>query len=461
MNGSSAAPGAAAPETARAAPPAPAPCLGREGPARRAALGAARLWRALLGAAVAASFALPAAADITEGEAPHAQPPLQGAYEATVVEAGPAPQRPKIPDLSGYTSEAVRAMVPKGKPGRVRMVSVAATDLLRKFTQPETYTQLQKGQGVRDPKAVMLEGGVFTLESLAAALDDPDVLERRGREYVLKRPLLIGERTTLVISGEETDWLKLDNVAGSFLISVGTLFIVDTRVTAWDDGLQAPPMPKDGAFQAFITAWSASETYVASSEISHLGSNASKAYGISLSAGPTKWKNEHIWPKGWFVDSRFHHMWYAFYSYEAEDVAIVNNWYHDNIIYGVDPHDRSRRLIIANNLAETTKKKHGIIISREVVNSWIVGNISEYNNNSGIMLDRMSDYNVVADNLSRHNGDDGISLLESSHNIIWNNTARDNQRDGLRIRNSLDIHVYGNRFIGNRDDGVEGYAVSI
>src|SRR3546814_14775655 len=88
-------------------------------------------------------------------------------------------------------------------------------------------------------------------------------------------------------------------------------------------------------------------------------------------------------PTGWLIDSEFYDNWYGFYCYEAEDVVIRGNDYHDNIKYGIDPHDRSRRLIIAGNKAHDTKEKHGIIVSREVDDSWIINNQAYDNALSG------------------------------------------------------------------------------
>ncbi len=105
-------------------------------------------------------------------------------------------------------------------------------------------------------------------------------------------------------------------------------------------------------------------------------------------------------PTGWVLNSRIEDLWYGFYCWEADDIVLRGNTFRDNIKYGIDPHDRSRRLIIAENDVSGTREKHGIIISREVNDSWIIGNRSHGNNLSGIVLDRQCRNTVIANNLT-------------------------------------------------------------
>ena len=88
----------------------------------------------------------------------------------------------------------------------------------------------------------------------------------------------------------------------------------------------------------------------------------------------------------------------------------------------IDPHDRSTRLTIAYNSAYGTRVKHGIIASRDVKSSIIVGNVSADNHGSGFMLDRSSDDNIVAYNLAFRNGGDGLTIYESSCNLVLRNS---------------------------------------
>jgi len=137
--------------------------------------------------------------------------------------------------------------------------------------------------------------------------------------------------------------------------------------------------------------------------------------------------------------------------------VLRDNVYHDNIKYGIDPHDRSRGLIITGNTAYHTRIKHGIIVSREVNDSWIIDNKSYENGLSGIVVDRSSTNNVVAHNQVYRNHSDGITIYESSDTLIWQNLAGGNNRHGIRVRNSLDVGLYDNVAVGNALSGVYGH----
>jgi len=186
---------------------------------------------------------------------------------------------------------------------------------------------------------------------------------------------------------------------------------------------------------------------------------ASKSYGISISQYSPSMAEQmgRGHPTGWLLNSTFDDMWYGFYCYEAYDVVIRGNVYKDNIVYGIDPHDRSRRLIIAENEAFGTHKKHGIIVSREVNDSWIFNNKSHDNHLSGIVIDRSSVNNIVANNESFNNGSDGITIYESGNNLLWGNQVLGNQRHGIRVRNSVDLRVYENVVAGNGKLGIYGH----
>lgn len=162
-------------------------------------------------------------------------------------------------------------------------------------------------------------------------------------------------------------------------------------------------------------------------------------------------------PTGWIIGSEFSDMWYGFYCYETQDFVVKDSTYRDNIVYGIDPHDRSHRLIIAGNTVYGTKKKHGIIVSREVNDSWIINNKSYDNKLSGVVIDRNSVNNLVAYNEIYRNHTDGITLYESGDNLIWGNKLINNRRHGIRVRNSVNIRLYENVAMANGLVGVYGH----
>jgi poly(beta-D-mannuronate) C5 epimerase len=104
-----------------------------------------------------------------------------------------------------------------------------------------------------------------------------------------------------------------------------------------------------------------------------------------------------------------------------------------------------------------TQKKHGIIISREVDDSWIINNKTYDNKLSGIVLDRNSVRNLVAYNEVYQNHADGITIYESSDNLLWGNKVLNNARHGIRLRNSTNIRLYENISAANGLTGIYGH----
>ena len=150
---------------------------------------------------------------------------------------------------------------------------------------------------------------------------------------------------------------------------------------------------------------------------------------------------------------------YGFYSYEANDVQLVGNEYRNNIVYGIDPHDRSHKLLFSYNTVYGSHKKHGIIGSRNVEDSWVIGNLTFDNKGSGIMMDRYAGRNIIYANTAFDNHSNGISIYESPCNIISSNSMFKNGRSGITVRNSWDIGVFHNLVDDNGNLGVEGYSV--
>ncbi|MEM7683753.1 MAG: right-handed parallel beta-helix repeat-containing protein, partial [Pseudomonadota bacterium] len=104
-----------------------------------------------------------------------------------------------------------------------------------------------------------------------------------------------------------------------------------------------------------------------------------------------------------------------------------------------------------------TAYRHGIIISREVDHSWLVGNVSFRNNGTGIMIDRDSIETLLYANTVLANRQEGITLFESSCVIVAANEITGNERSGIKVRNSWDIGFFGNRIEGNTEAGLEAY----
>ena len=366
---------------------------------------------------------------------------------------------PQLPDLTPYTAAAVAAKVQHSPAGRVLMRRMLDLDQLHEFTgSDERLREWVRRQGDM-PQVIAIEDGYITPAELARSLPAKYFEQTAPGVYIARRPIVVGRGATLHIDAA-TKELRLSSERGAFLINDGKLFITDSRLTAWrETDNHQDWYNKKVHFRPFLNSWGGSETYIVNSVISSLGYTASKSYGVSISQySPAMHQQmKRSAPSGWLLNSVFDDLWYGFYCYEADDLVLLNNVYRNNIVYGIDPHDRSNRLIIAGNTVYGTVKKHGIIISREVNHSWIINNRVYDNQLSGIVLDRDSRHNLIAYNETYRNKSDGITLYESDDNLLWGNKAVDNGRHGIRVRNSRDISLYENIAMANGLLGIYGH----
>lgn len=366
---------------------------------------------------------------------------------------------PKLPDLSPYTDEAAQKKIVRTPAGHASVVSML-TEL--SFSSFKGHDERLREWAMRQsslPKIISIEGGYVTPRDLKRELPAQYFDEPEKGVFVARLPIDIKPGATLHI-GEDVKDFRLSFDRGAFLVNEGKLFLMGSRLEGWNEAKRGPSEYRDKhEFRPFIVSWAGSETYIVRSVVAHLGFAATKAYGVSISQFSPKLEPvfHRPAPTGWLLDSEFFDNWYGFYCYEALGVVILRNNYHDNIKYGIDPHDRSRQLIIAQNRASGTKEKHGIIVSREVNDSWIFDNKSFENALSGIVVDRSSVNNVVAHNEVYRNHADGITVYESPNTLLWQNLVVGNYRHGIRVRNSVDADLRDNVAIGNGLAGIYGH----
>lgn len=381
---------------------------------------------------------------------------------------GQPPQKPYLPDISGITVEAVEKMVPPLEKGKILFDRIDLYPEYAKFLEGDAPRHLRLIQRRINPMALVVFAGNYDWKSLYQEVHafDPEgkIIHKEGFVYTLRVPLLVMYGASLAITGKDVSELRLSKQSNAFIVNAGDLFVIKTRVIGWNEETKdLTHFIEKRDFRPFLTNWDGGNMYLAGTFFSSLGYLKGKSYGISYS-GCTPC--EKVTPgrppaTGIVVGNTFTDMYYGFYSYEAEDVKIIGNTYYDNVIYGIDPHDRSRRLVIAKNETYNTHKKHGIIVSREVDDSWIFDNYSHDNHGSGIMIDRTSINNVVANNLCEHNNQDGLTFFESQDNITWGNTLRNNKKNGVRIRNSWNIKLNNDEIVGNGGTAIELYTADL
>ncbi|MDQ0650602.1 poly(beta-D-mannuronate) C5 epimerase [Pseudomonas cedrina] len=423
--------------------------------------------QALKGSALLAAAMLLASGAAMADVAPQAKAPtiakeLQQAKTYTISSPPTAPlemAKPALPDLSGYTAAAIEKKIVRTKPGKISIRRMMQEDALKDFIGGDNKMAewVVRQHGI--PQAIFIDDGYMNLKDLLGKVPKQYLSETSPGVFLAKLPIVVGRKGILDID-KNTQELRLSQEAGSFLINDGQLFVRDTKVTGWSEKANGPALfksPKE--FRPFLLAWGGTETYISNTKMASFGYANSKSYGVSISQYTPNMAKvlKRAEPTGWIIDSEFSDMWYGFYCYETTGFVIKSNTYKDNIVYGIDPHDRSHGLIIADNTVYGTKKKHGIIISREVNDSFIFNNRSYDNKLSGLVLDRNSVNNLVADNEFYRNHTDGITLYESGDNLLWGNKVIANRRHGIRVRNSVNIKLYENMSVANGLTGLYGH----
>jgi len=358
---------------------------------------------------------------------------------------------PERPDLSLRRSRARAVPIPGA--GDFELALVAADSLPRlrnRYLDAAARNPAYGGDRGRIP-AIHLRRGTAELADIAARLpEDGRWLLCEGTVCELRAPLFVEAGAGLVIADRI---LNLEAGRGAMLVIAGRIFLERATVRGRDNGRPAI-FREPERFRPFLLVLSGGEGIIRDSRLAHLGFAAAHAYGLTFTADRPE---EEPPPTGLVLRSEILGLHYGFYSRAARGIDLLDNLFRDNIRYGIDPHDDSRELLIAGNRVEGTRERHGIILSRRVTDSAVIGNRVSGNAGSGIMLDRRSNRNLVADNIVSGNGADGISVYESDAVWLLRNIFRDNGRTGIRVRNSRNLVIAENRVTGNGGDGIRLY----
>jgi parallel beta-helix repeat protein len=156
--------------------------------------------------------------------------------------------------------------------------------------------------------------------------------------------------------------------------------------------------------------------------------------------------------------SKFHDMWFAFYSNGAYNITVDGNEYYNNIKYALDPHTITHDMIITNNWLHDNPI--GVICSDRCYNILIEGNLVEDTTDIGIFFSRnMTD--SIARNNHVINARTGILVSESPNNQIYNNTVEGGTEQGIRLLNPdiaddgvTEGNIVYNNVISSSEDGI-------
>lgn len=386
-----------------------------------------------------------------------------------------SPPRPPLPQFD-YASQRVLSQVPtpaagvggvnNGGEGRLIRLSRFVSKNFIGAQNAGVGDYLYRQNKTVTPNFIYLSQGVFTGRQLFAMTDNGEgnAVTVEGNAVTFHLPIVVGVGATLVLSGEEAAEFRLDTRRGAYLVNAGRLFVTGTRLVAFDTETKRPSFvaadQSSVNFRPFVISWGGSDTQIADAALVALGYSSSKAYGLTITVGPIDEISQrlgHLNASATVINSSLENMYYGFYASDVHDAVVAGNELRDNIVYGIDPHDFSKRLIFSFNSAYGTQHKHGMIISREVNDAFFVGNMSFDNKGSGLMLDRDSNGTIIYANTLVGNEGDGLAIFESSCNLLSHNQVSNNRRSGVKIRNSWDVQVAGNIVENNGGVGIEAY----
>jgi parallel beta-helix repeat protein len=288
-------------------------------------------------------------------------------------------------------------------------------------------------------------------------INDPDVIDNLGGgEYILNANLEVADDVTfeMTSSNEDSGGLQYLKIAGENGIIVhGKILINGVKITSWDvsdeDVIQ---QNIDGAIRRAYVQFAASEgSQIINSDFGYLGYQDFGRRGFDLFGdGPS----HDMEIRG----SKFHNMWFAFYSRGAYNITVDGNEYYNNIKYALDPHSGTHDMSITNNWLH--HNPIGAICSDRCSDILIEGNRAEHNTKAGIFFSRNM-HDSIARNNYIYNTTTGIIVSESPNNEIYSNTIEGATSAGIRLSNppnpddgfTEDNHVYNNT-ISNSEDGI-------
>jgi parallel beta-helix repeat protein len=379
---------------------------------------------------------------------------------AARIPQGPATQPAQPTALPQAAPAALAALAQRVSP--CALVGAPGTTKAAAAAPAPAAAQPPAAQEVANPTVVHYEpgsntillrrGAWTTLAGVSRTIQRPEALrELTPGEWLLGANLRIEAGAKLRIAAPEVRWLKLRSDDQGFVwvrTLGGQLAFVNTCVSSWDT-VRKSYDENYAKGRSFILARDGARMEIERADLRYLGYDGPEAYGIAWRTSGTTGK---------IVDSFVSHNFYGLYTYEVDGLSIRGNEVAHNIMYGIDPHTRSMRLTIENNVAHDNGK-HGIILAEECSDGVIRGNVAFGNLHHGIVLYQRSNNNLVENNTSYDNGGHGINVNDAANNIVRNNSVYDNLEAGIGVgQGASKNQMVGNIVRGNRRDGVSFYS---
>lgn len=272
--------------------------------------------------------------------------------------------------------------------------------------------------------------------NIVQTINDPKILENlENGEYLLNATLEVADDITFEMnsSGAGSDNLRYLKIAGeNGIIVYGKILIDGVKITSWNiSSNNTIPQNMNGNISRGYIQFAASEgSQIINSEFGYLGDVEPGRRGFDLLGDGDGEPSHDMVIRG----SKFHDMWFAFYSNGAYNIVIDGNEYYNNIQYTVDPHSATHDMNITNN--NIHHNRIGVICSLDCYNILIDGNKLDHNREYGIFFSRNM-HDSIARNNHVYNSSTGIMISESPNNEIHNNTIEQATSHGIRLFNPI------------------------
>jgi parallel beta-helix repeat protein len=310
-----------------------------------------------------------------------------------------------------------------------------------------------------EERMITINCRTINLTQIDSQIKNPDVIRKDtnvDKGWVLNAGITIAENAILYINSSDTSWLKIladEETAYPIYVS-GSLKIDSVRISSWNPNINNYTSSLDshrngedvqlGTPRPYIVVNddATGTTDITNSELTSLG------YESGYGGGRTGLRYEGG-DDSLIKGNNIHDLYFGFYSKGVDGIRIEDNFVHNNIHYGLDPHTGTHDMSIKNNTVHDNGSI-GIICSLDCYSITIENNTVYNNTKMGIMLSRnMTDsivrYNTVS------NEDRGIVISESSKNEVYNNTITDSGSGIDLDTDSFENIIYNNTIVNIED----------
>jgi len=314
------------------------------------------------------------------------------------------------------------------------------------------FLDVQQVQPDWPDEGIVVASGRYRIETVARALDRPDLLACADDYCRLAAPLAVESGAGLIIDRVELD---LEARAGAAIVAHGDLFI--GLATIWGRDGDRLATTEGRAFRPFITAYDASEVIVRDSRIVALGYDSFGTSGFAVMTGS---RDDPIArPSLRMAASLVENLFDGLFVRGAAGVELLRTKFAGSRRNGIILRDGTTDGLVADNEVVRTgpaiDNGDGIIVSRGAANVAVLGNRVFDSSGNGIFVERGARDLTIAGNEVKGNGRDGIIVYESSGIDVLRNEVADNARSGIRVRASDNVRIERNALNGNGRVGID------